>query len=196
MNLAKGQISKEKALIGAAVFFLLIMVYLLINQWGNLTKAQQKMYEEEDYLHMANLRVQQLLEIRNRAPEFERYLAILDYLMPAEAYEDIVISELEHLAGSTGLELVRLRFGERRAIGNNFVEMGMDVAFKGNFLQFINILKKIQLPGEKNRAFRIDSIQINQGLMELKINAFYKETVILEENDDSSNNENEEKEII
>ena len=157
---------------------LVVMLFLIINQLGALNDAQDRVSEESDALNLANIRLGQLVELRQRGPEFVNYWETLEQLIPAEAGEADLIISLDRMARNAGIELTEVRFDERGHT-DEYVEVPLQISFRGEFRSFLEIIQNLQ---EGNRAFRIENINLDGERLDLNLKAFYRDFDDLEEN--------------
>ena len=114
MNFKDIKLTPTLIAIGLAAVGIILLLVLVFMQLGNLNEARNRIAEEEDAIQMAEMRLQTLTEIRERAPEYEQYLYTLEQLIPQEAQEDALINSLQHLSRETGVELSQVNFDSRQ----------------------------------------------------------------------------------
>ena len=153
---------------------LVILLFLAYNQYTNLNEAQAQLEEEEQSLELASTRLDQLLELRERGPEFERYLETLEQLIPTQANEDALLDSLEKMASAHDLQLSQVRFDSREP-ADDYVEIPLQLAFQGEYSSFLKIMHQLQDLQEGSRAFRIEVISLNQNQMDLQVKTFYRD---------------------
>ncbi len=174
MNLRHLKISPPLLTLILIVLGIIIMVIFLIVQVGNWNEMQQRAQQEEEALRMAEIQLSQLLEIRRRAPEYERHMEALERLMPHEAEEDYLIASLERRADDAGVNFIEVQFEERLG-AEGYGEIPLQLHFEGDYHSLIHMLQFIQYPREGDRAFRVEGIRLGPGHLEVEARAFYRD---------------------
>jgi len=175
MNFSNIKLTPTLIAIIAAAAGIILMLVLVFMHLGNLNEVRDRIAEEEDAIHMAEMRLQTLTDIRERAPEYEQYLYTLEQLIPQQPQEDTLITSLQHLSQETGVEFSQVNFDTRQE-NEDYSEMPLNLSFEGNYRSFLHLMYHLQNPGARQaRALRVESINLDRESLEIEAKAFYQE---------------------
>lgn len=168
----------RKVLVLILAVLAIIMCFILIYvQFNVLRELRVEVANEELALSSAQQRLNNLIEHRNRAPEYQQRLDYAESLIPGEPKEDEVLRYLNWLANEFELQAIEIRFGARSVSGTVTV-MPLSVTLEGSYLGLRYFLKELY---EGERVFRVDNMRISRTggtgteiRVALSLNAFYK----------------------
>ncbi len=174
MDLRNIKVSPQKLTLVLGGLALILMVFLIVRQLGALTEARDRVEEEKQALEVAELQLEGLLELQQRAPEFEGYLATLEKLIPSEAREDHLLIFLEEEALEAGTHLTRVGF-EGYQSADDYMEISLRLSFEGEYNSFLKILGQMQQLQGDHRAFRIENIDLSRESLDMSVTTFYQD---------------------
>jgi len=143
--------------LGVVVF--ICMLVLIYFQVQGLKQARANADSEQAALTQMQSRVTQLIKLKNEAPAMQQQLDLCNQLIPDEGQESTLITDLQSMADSAGVQFLEVHFDARVAKAG-YIEMPVKFSFDGHNDGMLLLLNSMQ--GWK-RAIRIDAVQIGKG---------------------------------
>ncbi len=173
MNLRDIKVSPMVLTLLLGALAIAMMVYLLFNQLGALHEAQYRLEEEKEALNQVNLQLEQLLELRQRAPEFQEFLNTLERLIPSEPQKEDVLVTLEENARKAGANLARIRFDGYQWV-DDYGEIPLQLSYEGDYASFLKMLGQMQHQQGESRAYRIENINLTRERLDMDLKTFFQ----------------------
>ncbi len=150
--------SKKYLVIALAVLVVVLSAVLLYVQANVLRDLRVQVEEEEISVISAQTRLNNLVQHRNNAQEYEMRLNEATRKVPDQAGEDQVLRYIHRLAGDNNLNAVEIRFGGRSE-AEGYTNMLLSITLEGGFQDTRIFLRQLRHGG---RAIRVDDIRLNR----------------------------------
>ncbi len=144
----------------AAVLVVLVVALLV---WGAVTEYRVRtellasMEEELARADRAEARLAVLLELKERAPELEKSIQLMELLMPQSAGEPQLIQLVQGASDYAGMMLVSISFGGQVG-GTGYVEVPVSIELQGTYAQLVGFVARLEAGP---RAFRVDDVSLS-----------------------------------
>lgn len=163
MASTKKRAPQEMLYLLIGVVALVLVVFLLFNQWRSYSQVQEDIAAEQSQVQLLEAHIETLLQLKAQEDEFRRHLALLEELMPEEPAEEQFINYIQGIADEYGAKLTQVRFGERIP-SEDYAEMPLELSIEGSYHQLLAFLDSLR---HGTRAVRVDDVRAGQGREEL-----------------------------
>jgi len=149
---------KEIALLGVGLLLVLLSIYGIYAQYGNMGAARETLEEEEMKLGQAEDRLSTLMALKEQEEEFEERLAFLKEALPEVPGESALMHTILTAADRRGnIEDVRISTPSDQ---EDFSEIPLTFSYSGRYRGLVEFLDNLQ---RDRRIVRIDSITVSEG---------------------------------
>lgn len=154
-----------------AVLLVVLFYFLLYAPRQEELVAIEDLIAEEEVQH-TELRseLSQLREVRSRAPELEAHLAAARSVLPEETQVPALYRQLQTAADDAGVELLSINTGRAQEVVTDGVEgadgaaaLSLTLQIDGNYLQLVDLLRRIEDPELTPRGVRWTSATLTRG---------------------------------
>ena len=137
-------------------FFLLLLILLILNQWRIFSTAQKSVEEEKAALGSQQLKVETIDKLKKNGMQIISRLRDLQYMIPDDQDHADILGYLQLLFSKYNIDIIQLQF-DSYIQGENYIELPIDISFRGQYTQIIDFLKDL---GTGSKPFRIDEFNI------------------------------------
>ncbi|MFO7942383.1 MAG: type 4a pilus biogenesis protein PilO [Bacillota bacterium] len=154
-------------LIAIAVIAVLVLGFFIYRQIGIRADLLEEIETEKTEVALAESRLEHLKDLAARSDEMEESLETMAKLIPDTPQEDELIVLINREAEEAEIGFMEIRFDERsESEEHGYIEMPINLAFEGRYLQAIELLKALD---NLERGVRIDDIKMGRGREELPV---------------------------
>ncbi|KAF1086577.1 Pilus assembly protein, PilO [Sporotomaculum syntrophicum] len=173
----KSNYSREEVLsIGLGAVAIILMMFLLYNQWTALQEGHAAIDRERASLYKTQASYRGLKQLESRAEQMQEKLNEFNKAFPGSPAEDLLINDISNMATAAGGDLLQVQFAEH-ITRKKYMEMPVTIDLKINYTGMIDMLDYMQ---NGPRALRIEEFtmrggdQMSPGISaNIKTTAFY-----------------------
>ncbi len=149
---------KEIALLGVGLLLILLSIYGIYVQYGNMGTARENLEEEEIKLGQAEDRLNTLMTLQEQEEAFNERLAFLKEALPEVPGESALMDTILTAADRRGnIENVRI---DPPSDQEDFSEIPLEFSYSGRYRGLVEFLDNLQ---RDRRIVRIDSVTVSEG---------------------------------
>lgn len=171
--------SKRKYLVIAlAVLVVILSAVLIYVQAAALSDLREQVEEEEIAVLTAQTRLNNLMQHRENADEYQFRLNEAKRKIPDRAGEEEILRYIHRLANDNNLQAVEIRF-DGRSEADGYTAMPLAITLEGGFQDTRILLRQLR---NGDRAIRVDDIRLNRMgdasaslRINISANAFYND---------------------
>lgn len=142
----------------ASMILVICVISLLVQQTISIKELNANIASEEKLLSSENLRLSNIVKIKNNYPHFQEKLYQLEASIPNFPAEESILASLQETSEETSTDFTKVTFG-KVSTGDGLSQISLSISFLGNFMSLLELLDKIK---GASRLVRFDGLNLSK----------------------------------